>query len=658
LVDEHTPGERVNQTPRKIFSFDYETFLIQPGQVTPPAVCMAWTPTPGSLDAVELLHARFDRQRLEQKLIDALSNDTVIGAKVSFDMLVTMREFPHLWELVFAAYEESRVYDVQTAQKLLDIAEDVMLFKRNKSQYSLGALCKRHLNVNLDKDSWRLLYGEFYGTPISGFVERARQVRPADPDPEGVIRYPQWDARGTLEVCLAQGGRPEALYDIYNQTRAEFWIDLMVAHGMVTDPRAAHALGERVQKELEETALRLRRLGLLRADGSRNEKAAAERMVEACRSAGVAVKTTDSGAVSLDEEACESSGDTTLQMFARYTSLVSLSSSVPKLKKPIIQSRFDLADTGRSTCSESDGGPKRKGPSPTHGYQLQNPRKEPGVRECFVPRPGCLFLSVDYGQMELHTWSQCCLSWVGHSQMAKALNNRVDVHVYVASRINNWDYEVAFANKKQAPYKKGRQAGKAVNFGLPGALGAGTLQIYAKTNYAVDMTLDEAKQAKAEWMQTWPESQGYFAYIKTLMTGDMGTMVHLGSGRIRSQVYFPQLCNGAFQGLAADCAKDAGFHLAKACYLPKMSNPLYGSRIVNFVHDEFILEVPEAIAHECAQETVKIMEDAGRRWCPDVPPRAEPALMRRWMKAAEPVYENGRLVPWEPPQDEAIRLVA
>jgi hypothetical protein len=67
------------------------------------------------------------------------------------------------------------------------------------------------------------------------------------------------------------------------------------------------------------------------------------------------------------------------------------------------------------------------------------------------------------------------------------------------------------------------------------------------------------------------------------------------------------------------------------------------------VHDEFLFELLEARAHEAAFEAVRIMKAAGRRWMPDCPPGCEPALMERWYKDAEPVYdENGRLSVWRP----------
>ena len=623
------------------FAFDYETFLIQPGQAAPPAVCLAWTDEHAPVERVRLEHLRFDRAAARERLVRALEGEFLVGANVAFDLAVTLREWPDLFPLVFKAYEESRVYDVEIAQKLIDIGTDVKLFWSNKGSYSLGALAKRHLQVDLDKDTWRMKYGTLYDTPLSAW-------------PEGAREYPRWDARVTFDIAGKQAPEGRKLADLYNQTRAAWWVHLMVCHGFLTDPHAVRALRLRLEREREEIGYKLRRYGLLKPTGERDTKAASARMVEACRAKGLEVKLTSGGEsgvqkIALDEDACLASGDEALKLYARWTSLDSIwSKDLPALSKPIIQRRFDLAETGRTTCSGGKSDPKR--PSPLHGFQLQNVRREPGVRECFVPRAGRLLLSVDYGQMELHTWSQACLSLVGHSEMAKALNAKVDVHMLFGCRVNGGTYEEAIKAKKKEPYKTWRQGAKAANFGYPGGLGARSFVEYARMNYGVILSPEESKNLKNEWQSMWPEARDYFAFVHSLCGGqrNSGDLYQLTSGRIRANVPFTEACNGFFQGLAADCAKDAGFRIAKACYVDERS-PLYGSRIVNFIHDEFLVEVPEAWAHECADEVVRLMEAAGQRWCPDVPPRAEPALMRRWMKAAEPAYDDkGRLIPWEP----------
>ncbi len=107
-------------------------------------------------------------------------------------------------------------------------------------------------------------------------------------------------------------------------------------------------------------------------------------------------------------------------------------------------------------------------------------------------------------------------------------------------------------------------------------------------------------------------------------------------------------CDGAntlFQGLAADGAKNALFRVAHECYVDQ-GTALFGTRPVVFVHDEIIAEVPADIAHEASERLAVVMCQAMAEYVPDVPITAKPALMERWLKAAEPVYANGRLVPW------------
>jgi DNA polymerase I-like protein with 3'-5' exonuclease and polymerase domains len=200
------------------------------------------------------------------------------------------------------------------------------------------------------------------------------------------------------------------------------------------------------------------------------------------------------------------------------------------------------------------------------------------------------------------------------------------------------------ANKKtDKRAKEARAAGKPLNFGLPGGMGPKGLMAYAKTQYGVVFTEKEAEGHIAVWRKLWPEHKPYFAQTRRHLD-HVEPFVQLVSGRVRGGCGYTDGNNTIFQGLAADAAKYAGFRLAHACYMGSMR----GAFIVNFVHDEFIFEFPEARAHELAMEAVRIMEAAAKELIPNVPPKVEPALMRRWHKEAGPVWENGRLVPWEP----------
>jgi DNA polymerase I-like protein with 3'-5' exonuclease and polymerase domains len=300
---------------------------------------------------------------------------------------------------------------------------------------------------------------------------------------------------------------------------------------------------------------------------------------------------------------------------------------------------------------------------------IQNVGKRPGIREAFVPRPGKVFAQCDYPTLELYTLAQCCFTLLGESALGDALNAGLDPHLWFAAKMQGVTYEVASARKKDAEIKRARQLAKAADFGFPG--GMGVKKFVSATRKGVmnaaraegldpkqawaDLGLDEerAKTLKAEWFEAFPEMPAWFSRADSLGTTEdgRGSVETLFTKRHRGLATYCARCNTPFQGLASDCAKRAGWLLAKAQYV-EPSSPLFNTRTVAFVHDEFIVEVPDdARAHDAAYELARLMMIGANEYLPDVPipwSRMEPLLMRRWSKKAEPRFDmNGRLVVWE-----------
>lgn len=95
--------------------------------------------------------------------------------------------------------------------------------------------------------------------------------------------------------------------------------------------------------------------------------------------------------------------------------------------------------------------------------------------------------------------------------------------------------------------------------------------------------------------------------------------------------------NTIFQGLAADGAKLALWQLWRAGY-----------RIVNFIHDEVLIELPADVnlAHH-AEIVHRLMVSAMREVVPDVRVDVQYSLSDRWAKDAEVYFdEAGRLGVW------------
>ena len=214
-------------------------------------------------------------------------------------------------------------------------------------------------------------------------------------------------------------------------------------------------------------------------------------------------------------------------------------------------------------------------------------------------------------------------------------------------------YEEVLKRKRDKDVVEKRTLSKVLNFGLPGGMGAEAFRDFAKDSYDVVLSSEEAKALKAKWLAQWPEMSEYFRIIGGMIKDyddrgvQVGDVEQFVSGRIRGRARYTAMANSLFQGLAADGAKAAMYALAKACYLRE--GALFGSRSVAFIHDEVIMLHPEATASDRAKLQAQIMCAEMQEVVPDVTITASPALMRRWYKSADAVYDkDNNLIPWEP----------
>lgn len=692
-------------------ALDTETALIQPGLLAPPLVCMSVAHEDGH----ELLH----HTQAREWIVTLLESDRLlVGAHIAFDMGVFASKWPDLLPLIFEAYEADRISDVLIREKLQHIALGVYRgYETIEGDYralgySLEDLALRRLGIQLDKDTWRLRYGELIDLPIAFW-------------PEGARRYAIGDAVATRDVWIDQCDGAEWMADEFRQSRAAWWLQLMSAWGLRTDPQAVEALAERLQLRYDEVAEHLIECGLLRVEVDRDAEAARQRLIDAyrvkgltvpmtaggkpkmgskqlkaagdsllddlaelnrltrstkrspaevstthpqlverlingglahenevkdtkaaadlmratCAAKGLALVLTDKGNVKLDRDTCDSVGHPDLEAYAELSGLTTqLSNFVGLLRRGThtpIQPRFEtLLETGRTSASPN----------------VQNLPRKGGVRECFVPREGMVYATADYSGFELRTFSQVCVDIFGHSRLGRALNDGIDAHLELGRRLLGISYEEALEryNAGDEEVEQARQFSKIGNFGFMGGMGPASFIDYARKSYGVRIEFERAVELKRLWLESWPEAILYFRWIGDQCEEAVPRIKQLRVDRYRGNVSFCEACNTLFQGLAADAAKASGFLISKACYVDTTS-PLFGSRPVNFVHDEFIVETPDTDrAHDVAVELARLMVVGASPYLPDVPPVAEPVLMRRYSKKAKPIHnDKGRLVPWD-----------
>lgn len=622
-------------------ALDTETELFGPCNMAPRLVCVsvdagAWQSLMHHTQCVDYVAEILERP-------DVL----IIGHSIAYDMCVLAEHEPWLMPKIFRAYDANRVTDTEIRQKLIDIAEGIYRGfddedgEPQKITYQLEDVAARLLRRTLDKNTWRLRYGELRDLPTEAW-------------PEGARIYPLEDARATRDVFSVQEGKIHYLDDQFRQARAAFWIKLMTNWGIHTDAQGVFELAERTQADYERIAADLRAVGLLRHDklkrdgtikeGARDTKKARALIVSAFEAKGKDYPRTKTGLPALGKKACANSLHPDLIKYAALSSTKKLlSTDIPLLEQGCVQPIHVycevLVETGRTSMRPN----------------LQNQKRKGGLRECFVPRPGTYFVSSDYGGLELCTLAEVCYTVLGYSALGDALNAGKDPHLMVACQILGCDYEWAKAvndkgkgddNPEYGRIDDARQTGKVANFGFPGGLGAAALVHFAENNYGVILTEEQARELKRVWLATWPEMRAYFNFVNSLIDVPEPIIRHIASNRYRGGLSYTEACNSFFQGLGADIAKSAGWEIAKGCYLDQDS-PLFGCRIVNFVHDEFILEAPQHRAHEAALELTRLMIAAAEPWLKHVKIKSKPVVMKRWSKDAKQIWKDGRLEAWD-----------
>lgn len=658
--------------------FDTETVKFSPGNQAPPLVSVALCALgeePG-----RLCHWTESFDPLWAMLSDP--NTYIVGANVAFDMRVICNQFPQLLPLVWDAYRAGRIHDTQIAEKLLDIARGTFRrvdprFKR-KLNYALADQALRYLGMPLDKseEGWRTRYGEIRHLPIKQWPAEAAAYARTD----GFATIGVWERLMFEAVKLAKEvGYPQLLCNEAEQCASAWALGLESCYGLRTNAERVAVLEHNALEKLGEIEQRLIDYGFIDGGSAgkgkgrkpydpskkavKNKTAVAEVLLEAARekqpNAPIEdlVDLTDKGEellkagspvsiehVSVSADACENCSDPRVRLYGKLGAISSiLSKDVPTLRDGVflpIHTRFDLAGTGRTTSSNPN---------------VQNwASKIAGVRECFEPRAGWLYAAADVGGLELATLAECALRLVGWSKLAEAINAGRDAHCDLASRILGIDPDEGMRRHKlgkelDKEFYLARQTAKVANFGFPGGLGIDSLIAYARALYKVILTPEQAKSLKALWLEQWPEMRLYFK-IMADVAEKYGRFVQIGSGRMRGGLTYTSACNTPFQGLGSDAMKRVCFELTAECWDYRLSSILYGSRPVNFIHDENIVEVRDD--EHAAAKAVRLadcMNENIKHYLPNVRATAEPVLMRVWSKDAKPVFDaKGTLIPWEP----------
>jgi len=600
---------------------DTETYLIEPGNIVPCVVSLGYMVSGGGADLVV-------GEKIEPTLTRLLDDRTTVfvGHNIAFDWAVLLRACPHLAPQVWQAYDEDRVWDTQLWDQLYHNA----IGDLPRHKYSLAALAKRYLGKEVkgkekrkgEEDPWRLRYAELDGVPLAQW-------------PEEAVAYALNDVAVTEEIYALQvEDMPEGPPTFFDQVRAAWGLHLISAWGLRTDPTKVAAFEAKLNGIAAERDAYMKAQGVMREDGTKDLKKLREMVTEAYN--GKPPRTAKGG-VKTDRRALKDSGDPVLANLAEGGEVYTYRNTfLPALKRgtqsPICPSFVPLKETGRVACRNPN---------------VQNLPRDDDLRSCFVPRSGWVYVGADYSVAELACFAQVLYTMQGRSKMKEALEEGKDLHLLTGASLLEISYEEMVRRYKAGDpqAKEVRTLAKVANFGFLGGLGK-RFAAYAK-NFGIEISEQRALEVRKKWLDTYPEIRPHFRVVSmNSQNVDGWTFVHPITGFIRGDVTYTQGANCYVQHLCAHGAKRALYHLVRATKVEPES-PLFGCAVVNFIHDEFLLEVPEGRHHEAALELERLMVLHMKHYLTDIPIKAEGYAMNAWYKGAEPVWdEDKRLQVW------------
>lgn len=174
-----------------VIAFDTETWLIEPGLLAPPLVCLQWQ-VAGAEPRLEH-RDRWAKQNIEHWLAgDAI----LVGHNVAYDMAVIAAQWPDLLPAIVAKYDRDQVTDTLIREQLIMISRGQFRSYADSDgelhgvKYSLADCVARHFGGRqLKKEGWRLFYRAFDGhSDVSTWDQVAAELQ----DDIRSARWPDW----------------------------------------------------------------------------------------------------------------------------------------------------------------------------------------------------------------------------------------------------------------------------------------------------------------------------------------------------------------------------------------------------------------------------------------------------------------------------------
>ena len=216
------------------------------------------------------------------------------------------------------------------------------------------------------------------------------------------------------------------------------------------------------------------------------------------------------------------------------------------------------------------------------------------IREAFVAAPGKVLVSADYSQIELRIMAHLSQD----PALLEAFRKGADIHRATAAEVFGITQDEVTAEQ--------RRYIKAVNFGLIYGMGAfGLASQLGIERGAAQQFIDRyfaRYPGVADYMQRTRELARANGYVETVFGRRLYTTDINAAGGPRRAAAERAAINAPMQGTAADLIK-----LAMIAVERHIEEAKLGARLIMQVHDELVLEVPEAELAEILRDLPGLM---------------------------------------------------
>ena len=217
------------------------------------------------------------------------------------------------------------------------------------------------------------------------------------------------------------------------------------------------------------------------------------------------------------------------------------------------------------------------------------------IRRAFVPKPGCIFVSADYSQIDLRVMAHLS----GDKTLVDAFTTGEDIHIRTATEVLGITPDKVNA--------EARRLAKVINFGI--IYGMGSQRLAGELGIALAEASDYIKRyfERLPGVRAWLDDTVRIARTTGYVTTMYGRRRYLPElnaqpGGARAQAERIAI-NTPIQGTAADLIKLAMIRLDRV-----LKERGLASRMILQVHDELLLEAPNAEWQEVAALAKREME--------------------------------------------------